>query len=204
MLIWISSRQTSATLQRLVSLVQSDAAKFEDLHQSVRQLGQGVTASGLSEDAQSQIASLLALPERISVAIGQHRLLRALAFDDMYGRHDAIEHAQMETFIWLISKDLQDRESLVNKTEAESFWGHEKSLRETTRKRQEARERFTTWLRHGSGVFHISGKLGSGKSTLMKYLGDNAKDSEYLKLWAGKRRSSFAVAPPVLRLTWSS
>ncbi|KAI1388692.1 uncharacterized protein F4822DRAFT_443533 [Hypoxylon trugodes] len=34
----------------------------------------------------------------------------------------------------------------------------------------EARDSFIGWLKHGSGIFYISGKPGSGKSTLMKYI----------------------------------
>lgn len=32
------------------------------------------------------------------------------------------------------------------------------------------RLRFTDWLRNGSGIFHLSGKAGSGKSSLMAYI----------------------------------
>jgi hypothetical protein len=43
-----------------------------------------------------------------------------------------------------------------------------------------------TWLAEGNGIFHISGKLGSGKSTLMKYLCDSDRTVNLLKQWAGK------------------
>ncbi|KAI8626463.1 prion-inhibition and propagation-domain-containing protein [Xylariaceae sp. FL1651] len=41
------------------------------------------------------------------------------------------------------------------------------------------------WLRSGSGIYWISGKAGSGKSTLMKYLYEQEKTSTLLKEWAG-------------------
>ncbi|KAJ3537472.1 hypothetical protein NM208_g6294 [Fusarium decemcellulare] len=47
-------------------------------------------------------------------------------------------------------------------------------------------------LREGSGIFHIAGKLGSGKSTLMKYLCSHAKLSELLTEWAGGKKLVFA------------
>ncbi|KAL6407392.1 hypothetical protein AUP68_10224 [Ilyonectria robusta] len=43
---------------------------------------------------------------------------------------------------------------------------------------------FKRWLLGGDGIFWISGKPGSGKSTLMKFLADNPATSEYLTQWA--------------------
>ncbi|KAK6955772.1 hypothetical protein Daesc_003416 [Daldinia eschscholtzii] len=47
-----------------------------------------------------------------------------------------------------------------------------------------ARDSFITWLESGSGVFHVSGKPGSGKSTLMKYLVQHPKTKDHLGIWA--------------------
>ncbi|KAF2029551.1 hypothetical protein EK21DRAFT_112759 [Setomelanomma holmii] len=41
------------------------------------------------------------------------------------------------------------------------------------------------WLRTKTGVYWISGKAGSGKSTLMKYLVNDARFRQALKSWAG-------------------
>ncbi|KAI1212160.1 uncharacterized protein F4807DRAFT_450400 [Annulohypoxylon truncatum] len=49
----------------------------------------------------------------------------------------------------------------------------------------ESRNRFVTWLKHGDGIFHIIGKPGSGKSTLMKYICRQSITEKYLRLWAG-------------------
>ncbi|KAK8090418.1 hypothetical protein PG997_005379 [Apiospora hydei] len=40
------------------------------------------------------------------------------------------------------------------------------------------------WLRHGDGIYWINGKLGSGKSTLMKYVYEHSKTRDELKSWA--------------------
>jgi ABC-type glutathione transport system ATPase component len=47
--------------------------------------------------------------------------------------------------------------------------GYYKEVQARIRKR-EAAAGFQHWLREGYGVFHISGKAGSGKSTIMKFL----------------------------------
>ncbi|CAI6238451.1 unnamed protein product [Periconia digitata] len=43
---------------------------------------------------------------------------------------------------------------------------------------------FVEWLKNDDGIYWISGKPGSGKSTLMKYLYDHPKMLESLKHWA--------------------
>ena len=47
---------------------------------------------------------------------------------------------------------------------------------------------FRNWLEQDSGAFWISGKAGSGKSTLMKHLDQSRKTKEALKIWAGTRQ----------------
>lgn len=42
----------------------------------------------------------------------------------------------------------------------------------------------TDWLQHGCGIFHIAGKAGSGKSTLMKFIYENLQTAELLQKWA--------------------
>ncbi|KAI1389566.1 uncharacterized protein F4822DRAFT_442791 [Hypoxylon trugodes] len=47
---------------------------------------------------------------------------------------------------------------------------------------------FTNWLRRGDGIFHILGKPGAGKSTLMKFIWKHELRSELLSEWAGNSR----------------
>ncbi|KAI1418066.1 hypothetical protein F5Y13DRAFT_150473 [Hypoxylon sp. FL1857] len=51
-----------------------------------------------------------------------------------------------------------------------------------------ARDGFITWLEQDDGIFHISGKPGSGKSTLMKYLTRHPKTREHLSVWADGKK----------------
>ncbi|UPK89671.1 hypothetical protein LCI18_000606 [Fusarium solani-melongenae] len=43
---------------------------------------------------------------------------------------------------------------------------------------------FVEWLSHGHGVFHIAGKPGSGKSTLMRFLSYDPRTTKRLEQWA--------------------
>lgn len=53
---------------------------------------------------------------------------------------------------------------------------------------------FKTWLQDGGGIFWISGKAGSGKSTLMKFLSDHAQTGEILKVWAAAKATRLVNA----------
>jgi Cdc6-like AAA superfamily ATPase len=46
---------------------------------------------------------------------------------------------------------------------------------------------FLNWLSSGTGIYHVSGKPGSGKSTLMKFLCDHPHTKAELEKWAGKQ-----------------
>ncbi|KAG8158623.1 hypothetical protein KVR01_011745 [Diaporthe batatas] len=55
---------------------------------------------------------------------------------------------------------------------------------------KKARDDFIAWLEHDHGIFHISGKPGSGKSTLMKYLYKHNRTMNHLRTWAGDENLS--------------
>ena len=45
--------------------------------------------------------------------------------------------------------------------------------------------RLSQWLRCGSGIFWVSGKPGSGKSTFMKFIASHGQTKELLASWSG-------------------
>jgi hypothetical protein len=45
--------------------------------------------------------------------------------------------------------------------------------------------RLSDWFRSGTGIFWVSGKPGSGKSTLMKFIASHPRTKELLASWAG-------------------
>ena len=47
---------------------------------------------------------------------------------------------------------------------------------------------FSEWLESDQSVYWVSGKPGSGKSTLMKFLADNAETLRCLRKWAGTKK----------------
>ncbi|KAK8174382.1 hypothetical protein BC567DRAFT_296340 [Phyllosticta citribraziliensis] len=51
---------------------------------------------------------------------------------------------------------------------------------------------FPDWLEHHSGIYWISGKPGSGKSTLMKFIMDHNETIRLLESWAGDQKIAVA------------
>ncbi|KAH8748744.1 hypothetical protein BGZ57DRAFT_969398 [Hyaloscypha finlandica] len=123
------------------------------------------------------------------------RVLKQLYFNAIYSREDVMENAGNGTFEWILkdgsSDNEQDTQSDENGDETEDE--ELASLVDDTKKIQsESRTAFLTWLREENHVFHISGKAGSGKSTLMKFLVDHPQTRVELKKWAEGKQLIFA------------
>ncbi|KAI0163508.1 hypothetical protein BJ166DRAFT_295322 [Pestalotiopsis sp. NC0098] len=86
----------------------------------------------------------------------EQSILQSLTFDTRPVRHAQIRKAYTETFSWALRTDSYKKDG--------SSMGE--------------------WLGQGNGIFWISGKPGSGKSTLMKFIADSPITSELLGKWA--------------------
>jgi len=104
--------------------------------------------------------------------IMQERILQAIRFNDITRRYEAVEDAHLETFRWILDDDVQEED----------------------KGRIAAKNLFSDWLASGSGIFHVSGKLGAGKSTLMKFLCEHERTQELLEKWAGEEMPKLSSA----------
>ncbi|KAG6360544.1 hypothetical protein INS49_011606 [Diaporthe citri] len=112
----------------------------------------------------------------------QDEYLKGLHYDGMYYREASIAPAHAKTFQWIFEKG----------TELQTHW-----------------EDFGKWLESESQIYWITGKAGSGKSTLMKFISapqsgrmaltegvkttnppktSELRCSEYLKKWSGDKQ----------------
>ena len=166
-----------------------------------------------SPAAAAQLQSLLGMPEHAFEQIIQHRILECLTFEGMYGRYETVDDAHYKTLRWVFDDDTdseEDAEEYEDEEDADADAGAEDESEDedededvsstSTEEADEnqinyktedeaktvARESLLTWMSSGAGIFHVSGKLGSGKSTLMKYLCDHARTKQLLEQWAGK------------------
>lgn len=93
----------------------------------------------------------------------ENAILNSLYFDAMEDRYSRITTAHQATFEWILHPGHTDSSS--NPTDVG----------------------IVDWLQSKHGVYWISGKPGSGKSTLMKFLTDHHQTQKRLLQWSGPR-----------------
>jgi NACHT domain len=115
-----------------------------------------------SQDQLTVISTkLLGLAYESSKENVEHKILDSLRFGSMSMRHSKIPEAHAKTFGWIFEDSTHD------------------SCPPT---------RFGDWLRTRNDLYWVSGKAGSGKSTLMKYLCNHTRTKEALQTWAGGKK----------------
>ena len=118
------------------------------------ELQKGLNVASISPNAQRQLRELLGLTASAQTQATQHHIRKSLAFTEMYERSEVIPNAHCDTFAWLLEQD---------------------DPPDTAPVIMDARRRFYNWLATGAGIFHVIGKIGSGKSTLMKFLANDPR-----------------------------
>lgn len=86
-------------------------------------------------------------------------ILESLQYERMTVRYEKIVEAHAKTFEWIY-----DESTLTQHGELQHY--------------------FLQWLTTGDGLFWVSGKAGSGKSTLMKFITEHPETERALSLWA--------------------
>jgi hypothetical protein len=149
-------------------------------------------------------------------------ILQKLYFRSMHSREDAIADTEGKTFRWLLRDEESNDENSEDKssddessdesttpdpvvtsdTESEAAdelsdddnlpWDYKSKNAEELKMQQQTRQSFLTWLTSDTEVYHISGKAGSGKSTLMKFLCEHPNLKKGLQKWAGDKHLVFA------------
>jgi chromosomal replication initiation ATPase DnaA len=197
------SSNTQDKLEALATSVKDDSSKIQHLHGQVEQLRRGVVIESLTPAARDQLHSLFSMSEHACDLIVQHRILESLAFEGMYGRYEIVDNAHVKTLRWIFSDSLdddqveekdepkdkpedeqEDERDAEKKADRDEKVGKEQKME--GKAKASARALLLNWMCSGAGIFHISGKLGSGKSTLMKYLCNHDRTKFLLKEWAGK------------------
>jgi hypothetical protein len=99
----------------------------------------------------------------------QMTILRRLGYAEMTNRYEDVVEAHPETFEWAFSVPAE----------------------------QQAWSDLSGWLKEGSGVYWVSGKAGSGKSTFMKHLVDDKQKRLYqlLRIWAAENSTLYCHIP---------
>ena len=96
--------------------------------------------------------------EKIATEEYHRRLIESLYFPDMHAREEGMDEAHDDTFEWIFDKPSNEVRPWHN---------------------------FIDWLEEGHGTYWISGKAGSGKSTLMNFVCHDPRTEAALKTWSG-------------------
>ncbi|RSL62012.1 hypothetical protein CEP53_004924 [Fusarium sp. AF-6] len=111
-------------------------------------------------------ASPTSAPRLAPAGIINDFILESLAYSSMRDREDEVTEAHSRTLEWIF-----DDSSLTQPL------------------RNAFRDSFTTWLKTNElgPTYWITGKPGSGKSTLMRFLSQDPTAMKYLRLWAADK-----------------
>ena len=161
-----------------------DAYKLQRIQRTVDELRQA-TEANLGTDILAHVRDILQRQDAVLERVCQDRILRSLCSSDMDSRYDQVHLPADGTFTWVLDPEqCETSDHSCNNDESGppiGYW--------ISRQRQmqlQSNKKFLDWLAISDGIFHISGKLGSGKSTLMKLLYTHPRTRKELKVWSGK------------------
>ncbi|KAJ2993823.1 hypothetical protein NUW58_g1728 [Xylaria curta] len=144
-----------AELRQILQSIQSQIAKLENVDFS-RTIQKTWYPNHVTE-LEKQMQSLCVNANDIQK---QQAILDTLSFDSRAIRHEAIPEAHSGTFQWAFATDELEEEEKKDKM------------------------KLLHWLQHGEGIFWVTGRPGSGKSTFMKHIADNPNTRAALRQWS--------------------
>lgn len=126
----------------------------------------------------------------------ENEILKRLYFPSIHAREDVIADTEFGTFDWLLEDDRSMSEENESLSDEETmalypYW-EEWMQKRDDQLRCQTRQSFLSWLETGNQIYHVSGKAGAGKSTLMKFLCQDSRIQDRLDRWAGGKKLVFA------------
>ncbi|KAK4182585.1 hypothetical protein QBC35DRAFT_395679 [Podospora australis] len=172
---------TRTEITRAREYLDTSDQKQAELGRKMQSLSDSIKGVDKNVDLLLALKEMLTLSEASLDAMNHSAILHALRPVTTDKRFEKIRDPDADSFSWMLhgpgTNDVSQTAS-QDEDEVTEYWEKQKQMR-----REEYRPRW--WLRSGSGVFHIAGKPGSGKSTLMKYLATHPMTQELLVKWAG-------------------
>ena len=142
----------------MVQIIITELAQSPRSYDELKSLIQAENAS-----VKSQITSELQQHRRHLVHDQYcQRFLESLYYPEILSRQETVVEAHRKTFQWIYEPD-----------------GFDKSAHPW--------DSVVQWFEHGGGIYWISGKAGSGKSTLMNYLCQHDRTLNLLRAWSGMK-----------------
>ncbi|KAL2116945.1 hypothetical protein VTJ04DRAFT_9113 [Mycothermus thermophilus] len=133
-------------------------ALADELQTGLKDLKMALSHHGSSEEPMRLI---LGVAEKETQFRAEFAILNMLRFPGMDDRYETVSEAHTKTFQWVFGSPADTSIPLSS---------------------------FSKWLASDDKVFWVSGKPGSGKSTLMKYIYNHDQTKMRLQTWAGDER----------------
>ncbi|KAJ4197252.1 hypothetical protein NW767_009144 [Fusarium falciforme] len=157
---------------RMEAHIKSESSKNTQLLQT------HITA--IESNTQRQIDQFQEWKDKQNEDVDYQRLLQSLKFERMEERKNQITENYPQTYHWILEES--DEESSLSEwttdDEGDSTSGF--SLRSSPNGDWDS---FVDWLESKCHIYWVSGKPGSGKSTLMKFISSNPKTKRLLGNW---------------------
>ena len=138
--------------------------QMEQLKVEIRRLSDRQTEE--SAHAQKLVQKLYFLSEEGRRVANEEKILKSLEFDEYRRRFTDVHKAHKKTFDWILKDSVNSETTSTH---------------------------FRDWLQSQNGIYWISGKAGSGKSTLMKFITENETVNQCLQDWAGPSAESVLI-----------
>ncbi|KAK2690193.1 hypothetical protein QWA68_010950 [Fusarium oxysporum] len=183
----VQGQATTTSVAQKTRWVIRDKQKFEILVQDLAELTaklDQVVPSSSSETARSMIQSDIELIKK--------DVRKLLLFQEAAANHEAITQSTQQNLdrmrqtrilntLWF--RMINDRPESISKNHRDTLqWAIEGS------NNTESWHDLPSWLLNGSGIYWVSGKAGSGKSTLMKFVFGHQRTTLMLSQWAKRGR----------------
>ncbi|KAF4827484.1 hypothetical protein CGCTS75_v008096 [Colletotrichum tropicale] len=170
----ILSTNINVALRRLLDATEKDTEKLKQVESYVENLRQGVQVTSLCKEARDQLSRLISISEDAIHQTALESFLSGITFDGIHERFEMVASGYGYKFDWI-------KDDLYRSQENDFNWYPRKSLttlhlefeNRNDRYIRRSKELFSNWLSFGRDIFHISAKLGAGKSTLIKNLCTN-------------------------------
>lgn len=163
------------------------------------------TTAADTTDLKERLCELIEIPDQVWNTVAYERILSALHFPQIDERFQVVPDSHSTTFEWMFSadafEDLKKKCPEGTGTGSDDYIGSDHYIfyHELTEGERDKIESATSdwigWLKPSTllpskswheRVFHVSGKLASGKSTLMKFLYQHKATQTELSLVPGK------------------
>ncbi|KAK2807427.1 hypothetical protein FQN51_003254 [Onygenales sp. PD_10] len=139
----------------------SESRVIDETRQTRFQILDAIRHSNYNANKKEDVATVSDLLSQMSWRLSDQKykedILESLYYPNMQHRREFISNAHKKTFNWTLDDEIG----------YEAPWDNVRD-----------------WLRKGDGIYWLSGKAGSGKSTLMKYIDQDQRTLEYLQEWA--------------------